>query len=170
MTIKAELSYLEFHNSKEKLESGFYQVVEADGDLSYVLVKASDWGGPASVKWLSEDEYLDLRRQDQEIIDSWDMDCADYDRINPIDLEEVDHNNNSELFDQVVYGIEPSEYQESTQADYDAAVKRRALSSPKTLGELLREHMSPDVRQMNEAQYAEHCESADQDRRDGVNL
>lgn len=163
MTIKAELSYLEFHNTKDKLESGFYQVVEADGDLSYARVKASDWGGPAMVKWLSEDEYLDLRRQDQEVIDSWDMEYTEYARVNPIDLAEVDANNNSELFDQVVYGIEPTDGEASD-------LKNKYPPQVKSLADILREHMHADVRQMSEAQYAVHCESVEQNRRDGVTM
>lgn len=163
MTIKAELSYLEFHNTKDKLESGFYRVVEADGELSYARVKASDWGGSAQVKWLSEDEYLDLRRQDQEIIDSWDMEYTEYARVNPIDLDEADFNNNSELFDQVVFGIEPTDSEASD-------LKNKYPAPTKSLGDLLREYQGSDVHQMSEVQYAEHCESVDQDRRNGVML
>lgn len=163
MTIKAELSYLEFHNTKDKLGSGFYLVVEVDGDLSYARVKASDWGGPALVKWLSEDEYLDLCRHDQEIIDSLDISYVARHYINHDDMAETDANNNSELFDLVVFGIEPTDGE-------DSDLKNKYPPPVKSLGDILREYMQPDIRQMDEAQYAEHCESVDQDRRDGVML
>lgn len=163
MSVNAELSYLEFHNTKGKLASGFYRVVEADGELSYARVKANDSGVPSAVTWLSEDEYLDLRRQDQELLDLWDADYNEFNRMNPDDLAEVDANHNSELFDKVVYGIEPTESQVN-----DEPVERRSVSEPKTLGEILREFKGTDVRDMSESQYAEHCEVADQNRRDGV--
>ena len=152
MTIIAELSYLEFHNTKEKLASGFYRVVEADGDLSYAWVKANDSNSSSQVKWVSEDEYVELRRQDYDILDDWDMHY-----ITANDMDEA-------LVDSWDYAMGRSE----NIVVADVADATDGIKIEKSLGDILREFKDTDVRDMSESQYAEHCEVADQNRRDGV--
>lgn len=182
MAIKAELNYLEFHNTKDKLESGYYRVIEADGDTSIAKVNASPWRGPAGVTWMSEDEYIEMCRIDHELDWSWDHD--EFHRARPEDLAEAeyDHNHNSELFDQMVYGIEPddltdTEFNRMREQALDSNQHAseafdRSMGSKKTpsLADLLRAAMEIDPRGMTDEQYAEHCEVAAQNHKDGIHL
>ncbi|ABY62842.1 hypothetical protein ST201phi2-1p008 [Pseudomonas phage 201phi2-1] len=90
MTIKAELNYLDFHNTKDKLEDGFYRVIESDGEENIALVKANSWNGPCRVTWMSEMEYLEHRRMDSYLSDDWDREGNEFRRISPEDLADVD--------------------------------------------------------------------------------
>lgn len=184
-----ELSYLEFHNTKHKLASGYYKVTEADGDISFA--KVTDHRIP-TVKWLTEDEYSYQSQKDKDLdvdlMDSWDRalhrDSDEFNRIQPEDLAEVeyDHNHNSELFDQLVYGIEPDDLTdtelnrmreqalESNQNESEAFNRDMVAKKPTSLADLLRAAMTTDYRGMTDEQYAEHCEIAEQNRRDGVDL
>lgn len=72
MTIKAELTYLDFHNAKENLATGYYRIIESDGEVS--IAKVVEWSDnrTPTVTWCTEAEYQELSSLDQQLSDSWD--------------------------------------------------------------------------------------------------
>jgi len=171
MTIQAELNYLDFHNTKDKLDDGFYRVIEADGEENIALVKANAWKGPCRVTWMSEMEYLEHRRMDHYLSEDWDREGDEFRRISPEDLAEADIN--SGLFDDltdVEFNNLRSQALESNQHQSECFNRDMEAKKEPSLADLLREAMSIDPRHMTNEQYVEHCESAAQDKRDGVDV
>lgn len=162
--VEAELSYLEFHKQKSSLANGTYRVVEHDGEINYAVL--GDCRGLLwfDLDWYTEDEYISYHETDaqlnaimdfdpdldEELMDSWDI---------------AMHRAPDASFDDAQFGqLITDQVKQVPVFQIDIATE------PKTLGEILREYQGTDVRQMSEGQYAEHCESVEQDRRDGVNL
>lgn len=97
------------------------------------------------------------------------------------DEAEYDLNHNSELFDQLVYGIEPDDLTdtdfnhggdpalESNQNESEAFNRDMEAKKPTSLADLLRVAMTIDPRAMTDEQYVEHCEVEAQNQRDGIN-
>lgn len=91
MSIIAEMNSVEFYQTKNQLASGYYRVIEHDGDVNIAQVQAAHIRGYADVTWFSEDEYLEHKRWDDELSRDWDT------------------NENSELYDSLVYGVDPQD-------------------------------------------------------------
>ncbi len=172
MTIKAELNFLEFHNSKDTLEPGFYRVVEEDGEVSFAAVSRYGWQRGSSVKWMTEDEYLEHLRMDQSLAEDWDRDGSEFRRISPEDLAETEANNadlspwelevmkqdDQRLCDEIcLAGDDLSDVEfnqlraqalESNQCQSEAFNSDMAKKKEATLGDLLREALaSPTVQE-----------------------
>lgn len=90
MNIKTELNFLEFHNTKDKLEPGYYRVTEADGDISIAKVEHRSWERNATITWLSEDEYIEICHMTHRELD-WSWEHGEFHRIQPEDLAEVEY-------------------------------------------------------------------------------
>ena len=139
MTIKADLNYIEFNNTKDKLEPGYYRVTEADGDISIAKVERRSWERNATITWKSEDEYLELARIDRELdedlMDSWDRamnrDEDEFRRIDPEDLAETDRNNE----------LEAAHWRENRDMASDAGVRNVEQKAP-SLADLLRDSLN----------------------------
>lgn len=163
--VLAELSYLEFYNSKRKLENGAYRVIEHDGEVNYAI------RGYYKIDWYSEDEYLNAlqhasycRRQDdftfddndsEELMDSWDnaMISQEGERL----ADEISMADHDEF-----RRIDPHDFaNDDDRVDDDHLVVEMA-APVKTLGELLREHWISEGRphieadDLSEAEYENH--------------
>lgn len=152
--VLAELSFLEFHQQKGKLESGTYRVVEHDGEINYAVLGTCRGTLIFDIDWYTEDEYIsygeaDARLNaimdfdpdlDEDLMDSWDyamgretdtrladeISMADHDEFRRVSAE--DFANDDDRVDDEHLIVE--------------------MSKPgKTLGELLREHLDnkPEV-------------------------
>lgn len=55
--VTAEIGFLEFYNTKNKLSAGTYEVIESDGSKSYCAV-TGDGGIFQNETWYSEEEYI----------------------------------------------------------------------------------------------------------------
>lgn len=155
--VLSELNYLEFHREKGKLENGTYRVIEHDGEINYVVLGDCRGLLMFDIDWYTEDEYIDYRESDSRLNAIMDFDP---------DLDE-DLMDSWDIAMHQPIGVSFPLDQHNTRDHSDYAIKG---SDTKTLGEILREFKGTDVRHIVEAQYAEHCESVDQDRRDGVML
>lgn len=142
MTIKADLNYIEFNNTKETLEPGYYRVTEADGDISIAKVERRSWERNATITWKSEDEYLELVRQDadldEQLMESWDRAMSrgddEFRRIDPEDLAETDRNNE----------LEAAHWRENRELASDAGARNVEQKTP-SLADLLRDAMAGNV-------------------------
>lgn len=84
--VTAEIGFLEFYNTKNKLAAGTYEVIEADGSKSYCAV-TGDGGIFQNETWYSEEDYEKFQQdyRDDRMFEanmSW----------NPEDLAESDVN------------------------------------------------------------------------------
>lgn len=147
MAIKAELNYIEFNNTKDKLEPGYYRVTEADGDISIAKVERRSWERNATITWLTEDEYSYKAQQDRELdeqlMESWDQHWCD-NRELPMSDEDREYNRRIAIENRGVW--EGVDY-----AAMDVAEWRKLCTElnipqpPKVLAELLREAMAGNV-------------------------
>lgn len=156
MSIKAELNYIEFHNTKEKLEPGYYRVIEADGDINIAKVERRNWERNATITWMSEQDHYHNVIMERDITEALRDGEDEFRRIDPLDLAEAEYdiNHNSELFDALVYDIQPddmtdTEYNtmranamESNQEASEAFDRDMEKKKTKSLADLLREAMA----------------------------
>lgn len=84
--VLAELSFLEFHQQKGKLEGGTYRVVEHDGEINYAVLGECHGTLVFDIDWYTEDEYISYGEDDarlnaimdfdpdldEDLMDSWD--------------------------------------------------------------------------------------------------
>lgn len=143
MNIKAELNYIEFNNTKETLEPGYYRVVEADGEQNIARVERRSRKRNATITWLTEDDYAYKAQQDRELdeqlMDSWDRAMNqgsedEFRRIDPEDLAETDRNNE----------LEDDHWRRNRELASDAGA--RNVEQPKvSLADLLRDAMAGKV-------------------------
>lgn len=148
--VLSELSYLEFHREKSKLANGTYRVIEHDGEINYAVL--GDFRGLSmfDLDWYTEDEYIGYRESDSRLNSIMDFDP---------DLDE-------DLMDSWDFAMGRSD----NVVVAEVATAEDGFKVEKSLGDILREHIQADTRSMDDTQYAEHCESVEQNRRDGVTL
>lgn len=142
--IKAEIGFLEFHNTKGSLGAGTYQVTEADGETSYAVI-----GQYGALEWFSEREYEDAiqgqaynqsldDRLDGMWTDAMHRDHHEFSRVDAMQFVEDVTDTEFNRYVSDVYAN--SEFDSHAFDDSMEAVSD--MAAEKTLGQLLREQMA----------------------------